>query len=534
MCFRFSRFDDSMPGTDPSVAVPPDTDLSGRCLGNYQLLRRLGRGAMAEVYLAEQISLKRQVAFKVLRSNLATDVQYVHRFHREAQAAASLVHANIVQIYEVGEIDGIHFIAQEYVQGSNLAEFLARRGSPSLAQALGIMLQTAAALQKAAEQHIVHRDIKPENVLLTESLDVKVADFGLARVISDEHSTTLTQVGFTMGTPLYMSPEQVEGRPLDGRSDIYGLGVTCYHMLAGQPPFRGETALSVAVQHLREQPPHLENARPDLPPALCRVIHRMLAKAPTDRYPGALELMQDLRAIASTTLGASELEALPLAGNGLGVFSETGRAAATQRLAELMQTTEKQLPSRMARWWWLAAVVAAFLVGLAIARYRVEPIIRPLPPNALNVDRKADAEAQYVYALMLDSEAAWKSVAAYFPNDRLFVLRAQQQLARLYLQDDDYARAMSIFSQFAEQPDVEVQFRAFGLAGQAIVLALEKKYQQSASKLAELWPMRQSLDTQMKGLISYVLRKNQRALAGPATDQWTRYLQPTVPSRGGV
>lgn len=523
-----------MPGTEHPVVAAPDADLSGRRLGNYQLLRRLGRGAMAEVYLAEQVSLKRQVAFKVLRRSLATDASYVHRFHREAQAAASLVHANIVQIYEVGECDGIHFIAQEYVQGSNLAEFLVRRGPPSLRQALGILLQSAAALQKASGQHIVHRDIKPENIMLTEALDAKVADFGLARVANDENATTLTLVGFTMGTPLYMSPEQVEGKPLDGRSDIYSLGVTCYHMLAGQPPFRGETALSVAVQHLREQPPRLENARPDLPPALCRVIHKMLAKDPRDRYADARELVRDVRAIASVELNPSELDELPLATSELSIGSETGRAAATQRLAELMQATEKQQRLRAVNgWWWAAAIAAAFAVGLAIARYRVEPLIRPLPPNALNVDRKPDAEAQYVYALMVDTEPAWKSVAAYFPNDRLFVLRAQQQLARLYLQDDDYDRAMTVFNEFAEQPDVEVQFRAFGLAGQAIVLALEGKNHESAGKLAELWPMRQSLDSQMKGLIGYVLRKNQKELTSPATDQWTRYLQPSLPGRRG-
>jgi serine/threonine-protein kinase len=362
---------------------------------------------------------------------------------------------------------------------------------------------------------------------------VKVADFGLARVVSDERSTTLTQVGFTMGTPLYMSPEQVEGKPLDGRSDIYGLGVTCYHMLAGQPPFRGETALSVAVQHLREQPSRLENARPDLPPALCRVIHKMLAKDPADRYSAARELSRDLRAIASVELSASEFEDVPATASELTTASESSRLAATQRLAELMQTAEKQSRLGVARWWWGVAIAVAFAIGLAIARFRVEPILRPLPPNALNVDRKANAEAQYVYALMVDTEPAWKSVAAYFPNDRLFVLRAQQQLARLYLQDDDFERAMAVFNQFAEQPDVEVQFRAFGLAGQAIVMAMEGRHRESASKLAELWPMRQSLDGQMKGLIAYVLRKNQKALVSPATDQWTRYLQPALPGRRG-
>src|SRR5262245_53658712 len=246
----------------------PDPDLSGRRLGDYQLLRRLGRGGMAEVYLAEQLSLKRQVAFKVLKGSLAGDDAYIRRFHHEAQAAAKLVHANIVQIHEVGCIDGIHYIAQEYVSGQNVKQLLARRGQglePALT--VSILRQVAAALHKASEQGIIHRDIKPENIMLAQSGEVKVADFGLARVASQE-AMNLTQVGITMGTPLYMSPEQVEGKPVDPRSDIYSLGVTCYQMLAGHTPFDGDTALAIAVQHLKNEPKRLEELRPDLPPAL--------------------------------------------------------------------------------------------------------------------------------------------------------------------------------------------------------------------------------------------------------------------------
>ncbi|HEY2826688.1 MAG TPA: serine/threonine-protein kinase, partial [Pirellulales bacterium] len=267
-----------------------DLDLSGRQLGDYRLLRHLGRGAMADVYLAEQGSLRRQVALKILKRELADDHTYVRRFHMEAQAAASLVQANIVQIYEVGCIDGWHYIAQEYVDGQNLSQYITRSGSPPLKMAIAIMRQVSAALCKAAERGIVHRDIKPENIMLARSGEVKVADFGLARIGGGEESLKLTQVGITMGTPLYMSPEQVEGRPLDPRSDIYSLGVTCYQMLAGQPPFRGETALSVAIQHVRTQPERLENLRPDLPPALCRIIHKMLAKDPAQRQQGPREL----------------------------------------------------------------------------------------------------------------------------------------------------------------------------------------------------------------------------------------------------
>ncbi|HEY2838529.1 MAG TPA: protein kinase, partial [Pirellulales bacterium] len=162
-----------------------DADLSGRQLDDYSLIRRLARGAMAEVYLANQHSLRRSVAVKVLKAELAKDSSYVKRFHNEAQAAASLVHANIVQIYSVGCADGAHYIAQEYVQGQNLREWLSRNGPAQLTSAVTIMRQVSAALQKAAERGIVHRDIKPENIMLARTGEVKVADFGLARQTGD-------------------------------------------------------------------------------------------------------------------------------------------------------------------------------------------------------------------------------------------------------------------------------------------------------------------------------------------------------------
>ncbi len=296
---------------DKPDGTPAAVDLTGRQLGDFRLLRRLGRGAMAEVYLAEQCRLKRRVAVKVLKPELADDGTYLKRFEREAQAAASLVHANIVQVYEVGRLDNIHYIAQEYVEGKNLREWIDRHGPPDLPHALSIIRQVAAALAKAAEHGVVHRDIKPENIMITPAGEVKVADFGLARVLNEGEKTNLTQTGVTLGTPLYMSPEQIEGRPLDHRSDLYSLGVTCYHMLAGSPPFYGETALGVAVQHLKQQPEPLENARGDLPAAVCRMIHKMLAKAPADRYDSAHEILGELRRMQQELSGVDWPEDLP-------------------------------------------------------------------------------------------------------------------------------------------------------------------------------------------------------------------------------
>src|SRR3984885_10106848 len=196
-------------------------------LGEFRILRPLGRGGMSEVYLAEQTSLHRQVAVKVLRQELLTDETILKRFEQEAKAAAGMMHANIVQVYSFGQQDGLYYIAQEYVQGMNLRQLLNRRGPPELLVAYHIMRQVASALTAAAEAGIVHRDIKPENILITRKGEAKVADFGLAQLAESEHRVQqLTQVGMTMGTPLYMSPEQINGESVDHRSDIYSFGVT--------------------------------------------------------------------------------------------------------------------------------------------------------------------------------------------------------------------------------------------------------------------------------------------------------------------
>jgi serine/threonine-protein kinase len=523
----------------PTIETPHEADLSGRQLGGYRLLRRLGQGAMAEVYLAEQLSLARQVAFKVLKSNLATDATYVQRFDQEARAAAQLVHANIVQIYEVGCVDGVHFIAQEYVQGVNLSEFLARRAPPDLARALTIVRQVAAALSKAAEHGIVHRDIKPENIMLAAGGEVKVADFGLARLYSqDAVASNLTQVGVTMGTPLYMSPEQVEGRTLDPRSDIYSLGVTFYQMLAGQPPFRGETALGIAVQHLKSPPPRLENIRPDLPASVSRIVHTMLAKDPKDRYAAPRDLLRELRSVAIELGQDDPGESFEGWGEELAGAIEARRDA-TQRLATAMKTTA--MPAvRRRRAAWVAILLAAgcFVLGTALAYgLRPKPLIATASDDEV-IPRYDTVAQQYIYAVMVDSETGWNSVAKNFPNEKSYALRANQGLARLYLRELDFERALAIFDQFAAMSDVEQEYKAFGLAGQAVVLNRLGRYRESAERLAQLWRMRDKLESEMRSLAVSTFRSNRKALGETQTSQnWDDWFEKTSPpneSPGGA
>jgi len=512
-----------MTDSDKAVQPAPESDLTGRQLGDYRLLRRLGRGGMADVYLAEQSSLLRQVAFKVLKRNLADDNTSVKRFHNEAQAAASLVHANIVQIHEVGCIDGIHFIAQEYVQGQNLRQFLARQGPVDLKLAVAVLRQVASALHKAGQAGIIHRDVKPENILLSSNGEVKVADFGLARVARPDGAVDLTQVGITMGTPLYMSPEQVEGRQIDPRSDIYSFGVTCYQMFTGQPPFQAETALGVAVQHLRSAPRPLEELRPDVPLGLCNIVHKMLAKDPDDRHQNAAELLGHLKQLAAEAGDADWSAAM-------GDWSTTETIAladvgneATGRLDALMKTAGMAAQGRRHRWrsaaLILIAVIAAILLGGAIAWTTREPYLLHTSgeQTASHVERRETAEAQYIYAVMLGTEEALMSVSEYFKpeesrQNQYYARRAKQQLARLLLKKDQLDRAMAEFTELAELEPTEEHFRAFGLAGQAIVLGLKGDHQASAAKIASVYPLRRRLDPQMSEQIERLSQKNREAL----------------------
>lgn len=285
--------------SDSSSIPPMSSGISDtQRLGDFQLLRCLGKGGMAEVYLAEQKSLDRQVAIKILRDELLNDPTHSQRFEQEARAAGGLNHPNIVQVYLIGEHEGTRFIAQEYVRGMNLSQYLKKKGPPQLAFGLHIIKQVVQALQAAHDAGIVHRDVKPENILMTRKGEVKVADFGLAQLTLPGKGSNLTEVGVTMGTPMYMSPEQVNGEELDHRSDIYSLGVTVYHMLSGRPPFNAGTALGIAVKHVKDDAKPLEEICPHIPKVLCQIVHKLLEKKPDRRYQDLRILLKDIRQIS--------------------------------------------------------------------------------------------------------------------------------------------------------------------------------------------------------------------------------------------
>lgn len=456
----------------PNESKHDDPDLTGRELGDYVILRRLGRGGMADVYLAEQASLKRQVAFKVLKRHLAEDATYRQRFINEAQAAASLVHANIVQIYEVGCIEGAHFIAQEYVPGRNLKQIIDRSDGPlDTRLVIAVLRQVAAALHLAGEQRIIHRDIKPENILLTPRGDVKVADFGLARVHSGE-SSNLTQDGVTLGTPLYMSPEQVEGRSLDPRSDIYSLGVTAYHMLTGRPPFEGETPYSVAAQHLQKEPERLETVRPDAPESLCRIVHKMMAKKPEERIQHAVDLLREIRSLQAGDQDSED--SADWTTPELFALADT-RFEATQQLQTVMsEKAQHRRRSQRRTTLMVAAAAGAFLLG-AIAAFAFGPgnLLARAAQSQARVEKKATARDQYVYAVLQPSaqrRSALEAMERFFPpqenaDNAYFWGLAQQRLAEMHHEEEDYQGAARIYRRLADSVDLE--FQAYGLTGLA-------------------------------------------------------------------
>ena len=373
-----------------------------------------------------------------------------------------------MQIYEVGQDDSVHFIAQEYVAGRNLGEVIRSHGSLAPQLVLDILRQVTGALTKASSQGIVHRDIKPENIMLASSGEVKVADFGLARVQGDG-GANLTQVGGTMGTPLYMSPEQIEGRDIDSRSDIYSLGVTAYHMLSGEPPFGGDSPLAVAVQHLNHPAPPLSVA--GLSEAgstsFSQIIARMMAKKPADRFRDPSALLDELNLLL--TQGVEQGWAVrPDHGTLAEILkSADQRAVATSRLDELMRTTAMIRPKRMSRRSIVAAIVGCALLGAAAAA-----IFRP--PSLLASAQSGPAQSDDVWsqlyqAKLVDTEEGWLAVAKNFPDaeNEYYHNLARQGLIYHYLtRTQDYEEALQQSKELmgAAQTD----FQTFGRAGMIV------------------------------------------------------------------
>ena len=283
------------------TAMSQDSPLSRLIGGRYQLEHRIARGGMAEVWLASDTFLHRQVAVKLLKPHLANDANVAERFRREAVACAGITHPNIVAVYDCIEHGGRQAVIMQYVQGKSLRDVLDKQKKLKPQLTIHIGLSVAAALEEAHRQNFVHRDVKPGNILLTKDARCLLADFGIAKALVSS-GDDLTNDNIMMGTAKYLSPEQVRGKPLDGRADLYGLGLVLYECLAGRVPFVGETDADTALARLQREPTDLARLRPSLSPNLVKVIHKLLARNPDHRYATAAETIVALRAARSGEL----------------------------------------------------------------------------------------------------------------------------------------------------------------------------------------------------------------------------------------
>ncbi len=478
------------PQTTEATAMP---DLSGTTLQDYRVIRLLGRGGMGEVYLAQQIRLNRSVALKVIHPNQASSPAALQRLKTEAMTAGQLNHPNIVTVYDLVQIDDLTFIVMEYIDGSNLGELLEKRGAVSIPVALKVMIQSLQAVHLAGQKGIVHRDIKPENLLLTRQGQVKVADFGLCLITDVPTSPRLTQEGVTLGTPMYMSPEQIKGRPLDHRSDLYSLGVTFYHLLTGSPPFQGDKALALALKHLQELPQPIRERRPEVPEDLAAIVDRLMAKVPEQRYATAGDALEDvvrvrqrLRSSESsasptrstevdqTSITTDELADTPGHSSFLSIpksFSDEDGGLTGQRLTRLGVLMVCSALVIGAGWGWTqrapeitgrGATIVSEPPGLWIASWE-------------GVPKQPIAQEQYRFAQRLpetvDQSAAWLAVIGHHPDRAHGVWheRAYVQLVRILQRRGDRERLRALADQMADQPNSTMRVAVI----RAVVLELD-------------------------------------------------------------
>ena len=257
----------------------------------YQIIKSIGEGGMANVYLAYDTILDRNVAVKVLRGDLSNDEKFVRRFQREALAASSLTHPNIVEVYDVGEDNGEYYIVMEYIEGKHLKNLLKKRGKLTLSEAVDIMLQITDGMAAAHDSYIIHRDIKPQNIMILENGLVKITDFGIAMAMN---ATQLTQTNSVMGSVHYLPPEQASGQGSTLQSDIYSMGIVMYELITGELPFKGDNAVEIALKHLKEPIPDIREKVPNIPNSIYNIIKRSTAKNPKNRYHDAREMHEDL------------------------------------------------------------------------------------------------------------------------------------------------------------------------------------------------------------------------------------------------
>jgi eukaryotic-like serine/threonine-protein kinase len=343
-----------------------------RLNGRYKVINSIGGGGMANVYLARDMILDRDVAVKVLRPDFSDDEDFIRRFHREAQAATSLNHPNIVSIYDVGEEDNIFYIVMEYIDGTTLKQYIQRHGPLSNEEVVNIMIQLTSALEHAHDNHIVHRDIKPHNILIDENGIVKVTDFGIAVALS---STNITQTNSFLGSVHYLSPEQARGGMATKKSDIYSLGIVLFELITGRLPFFGESAVSIALKHLQNDTPSPKRWNPDVPQSIENIILKSTAKDPFHRYDTVDAMEDDLRTslnpnrlneapFKTPQLDGEVTKAIPIITNDQ-ILQETGNTIVHPEAKKGTSTSQKKNNGKKVAIWVISIFFLLAMAGVA-------------------------------------------------------------------------------------------------------------------------------------------------------------------------
>jgi serine/threonine protein kinase len=416
--------------------VAPNTVIDGR----YRVISRLGTGGMADVFLAEDQQLGRQVAVKLLHRRFAEDPDFVERFRREAQAAAGLQHPNVVSVYDRGSFDDTYYIAMEYLPGRSLKQLIREEAPLDPIRAIDITLQILKAARFAHRRGVIHRDLKPHNVIIDDSGHAKVTDFGIARAGASD----MTETGSIMGTAQYLSPEQAQGRPVSAGSDVYSVGVVLYELLTGRVPFDGETAVTIALKHVSESPPPPRSINPAIPPELEQVVLWSLNKDPADRPADADQLitaLEQCRAILSGGGGqhTASMAAVALAGMGPDPLSVVAAAVPEGPPTAYRPTTGngtgsfisppiEDRPSRRPSPWLWALLLVLVLAGAGVAAYLLTRPTKDPVPSVINESvNLASAQVQNAgFSVNILEEASTQKPGIVFHQDPQPGVKADQ------------------------------------------------------------------------------------------------------------
>ncbi len=356
----------------------------------YEIIRSIGEGGMANVYLALDTILDRRVAVKVLRGDLANDEKFVRRFQREAISASSLSHPNIVEMYDVGEDNGNYFIVMEYVEGKSLKSLIKKRGGLTLPEVLDIMLQLTDGIACAHNSYIIHRDIKPQNILVLDDGRVKITDFGIAQALKRGE---LTETNSVMGSVHYLPPEQANGTGTTIKSDIYSLGIVMFELLTGKVPFKGENAVEIALKQMKEPMPSIHTYKEGIPQSIENIILKAAAKNPKNRYDTVLEMQEDIKTALSKDREDEQKIVFRYAESDQEQEQEKETISRTEKNAELEEIFEKEKEKKSNKKLWIIGLIIMFIAFIICFVIFALPSFKKVPnvkvPNVENMEVSA-------------------------------------------------------------------------------------------------------------------------------------------------